>query len=171
MTRRPILFGALVSVALAVGALAPMPAMAEPINPLTATVDKAVAHPGDAVEVTVTFTNHSPWDVVFSYMSIIPTAPTAAGDVQYAFSSCAGQLSWCSIWAPDGHGVSVHHDVTIPPGGTREVRFTYHVAAGSPCGSGRSLAFYFYSYRETTNDAGFVTVYDPQPTTQIACAA
>jgi FtsP/CotA-like multicopper oxidase with cupredoxin domain len=171
MIRRPILFGALVSVALAVGALAPTPAMAEPINPLTASVDKAVAHPGDTVEVTVTFTNHDPWDVVFSYMSMIPTAPTAAGDVQYAFSSCAGQLSWCSIWAPDSHGVSVHHDVTIPPGGTREVRFSYQVAAGSPCGAGRTLAFYFYSYRETTNNATAGIIYDPMPTTSIACAA
>jgi hypothetical protein len=168
MKRRRILFAALACAALTLGVGWASPAHAWE-NPLSATVDKTEAQPGDTVEVTVRFTNVDPWDVVFSYMSIVPAAATENGDVDFGFTGCAGQISWCSI-SGTGHGASVHHDVLIPPGGTREVRFSYDIAEGSPCGEGRSIGFFFYTYRETTQNATDHILYDVVPSTAVSCS-
>jgi hypothetical protein len=56
----------------------------------------------------------------------------------------------------------------IAPGATRTVTIAYQVDADSPCGGGRAIAFFLYTYREST--AGFIgQIVDGPPATTVVC--
>jgi hypothetical protein len=171
MLRRPLLLSLAASLALTVGLVAgPVaPASADPVPVVVGSVDKTLAHPGETVTVTVTFTNPEAVPVTFSYLGVTKLAWVSGGLVEYSFTGCTGDLSWCLVVPPDNHTVSAHHSVTIAPGDTRTAAFTYEIAAGSPCGEGESLGLVVYSYRESSAGAEQANDYGKQLRTDVAC--
>jgi hypothetical protein len=154
MKRRHVC-AALAGLALVLGVTAGVagPAGAEysPVNPLTSSVDKAVAHPGETVTLTLTFTNPETVPVTFGYLSASPTFGTWYSGMQYGITSCTGQVSSCWLSNPSPPmGAYMNPSTSIAPGDSRTVTITYDVAAGTPCGGGRYIAFYFYTYRESS---------------------
>ena len=169
MTRRPILWRVMVAtIALAATALvATAPAGADTGDPVTFTVDAAEAQPGDTVTVTATFANPDAGDTTFAYMSISPTFPTWFYGTKYSFTSCTGQITWCSYLPINNAGVAVHPQAPIPAGQSRTATFTYDIAADSPCGPDQVASFFFYTYRETA--AGGTEQVVPGPVTNVVC--
>ena len=152
---------------LACGLISPTPALADdPVNPLSFTVDKTQAHPGDSVTITLTFTNPEAVDVTFSYASVNPY--WWSSNNLYGFSSCTGDVSWCWLYGPQHSGVEMTHDVTIAPQATRTATVTYDIAADSPCGDGRNIAFSLYTYRESSAGAADLMIWDG-PRTDVIC--
>jgi hypothetical protein len=122
--------------------------------PTRRTVSHTEVHPGDEVTVDVTFTNPETVDVVFSYLSVYPTWETAISDVQYAITSCTGEVNACSLQRNSfDHTAFMQHQVAIPPGATRSVEIVYQVPSTSPCGDGRAVGLVFYTYRESSAGA------------------
>jgi hypothetical protein len=144
----------LASVALAVGVVSAPAAGADPVNPLTASVDKAVAHPGETVTLTVTFTNPEAVPVTFSYLSATPVYATQVSGVDYAITSCTGQVNSCWNSTPEPWAAYTTLTAPVAPGATRTVDITFQVEPTSACGGGRNITFFFYTYREST--AGYI---------------
>jgi hypothetical protein len=164
------LSAALASLALAVGVVTgpAVPASADPVNPLTASVDKAVAHPGETVTLTVTFTNPEAVPVTFSYLSATPVYATQVSGVDYAMTSCTGQINSCWYSTPEPWAAYMNPTSPIAPGATRTVDITFQVEPTSACGGGRNITFFFYTYREST--AGFVgQIVNGPPGTEVVC--
>ncbi len=113
----------MVTLALGVGWVAPA-ASAEPVNPLTASVDNP-----EAVAVS------------FGYLSVNPTYGTWSSDLAWGMTSCTGQVQSCWFGHPQPWAAYMNPAAPIAPGASRTVTITYDVAPDSPCGSGRAIAF------------------------------
>ena len=169
MTRRPVLSAVVATIALAATALlaTASPAGAAPGDPVTFTVDATEAHPGDTVTVTATFADPDATDVAFSYLSISPNFVTWNAGTKYSFTSCTGQITWCSYLPINNAGVAVQLQAPIPAGQSRTATFTYDIAADSPCGPTQVASFFFYTYRETS--AGGTERVVQGPVTNVVC--
>jgi hypothetical protein len=55
----------------------------------------------------------------------------------------------------------------IAPGASRTVSITYQVDPASACGGGHTIAFFIYTYREST--AGFIGEIIGGPGTTVLC--
>jgi len=153
MKRRPILFVALASATLVlgtwVGPVSPASADAPPVTMSISTYD---AHPGDTVTITTVYTNPEAVPLTFSYMAVVPWVPTLFGNVEYTFTGCSGDVSWCAA-VEDGRASAVHHTAEVAPGATRSATFTLQIDEDSPCGYAVGIAFRTYHYRESSAGA------------------
>lgn len=167
MKRRPILFAALACTALVIGTLAgPVaPASADP-NPLTSSVDMYFAHPGETVTLTVTFTNHQAVPVTFSYLSVNPIYATWSSELEFAMTSCTGDVSSCWFGQPEPIAAFMNPTSPLAPGASRTVTITYDIAPDSPCG--QYIGFFFYIYRESS--AGNFADVPDGPDTMVLCS-
>jgi len=175
MSRRSILFALFASVTLAFGVLTAVPASADPVDPLTVSVDKSSAGPGETVTVEVTFTNPQAVDLTFSYLSFQPEWQSEVGDADFDLTSCTGDVSFCSVTgSPGGHSGYMTHDVVIEPADTRTATFTYQVDPEEDCeGLHMYVQYSFYTYYESSaGNVGQIVSHvlgDDLPATFIDC--
>ena len=145
MIRRSTLGALFTSLALVLGLVvgAP-PASADPPPPVTYQWDVTELHPGDTANLTITFTNPHPSDVVFVFMSINSAYPMVTGGTKYTWLGCTGDA---------GVGdCPTHPDVPIAPAATRTMTVSWRIDDDSPCGE--SIPFAWYSYVYWESDAG-----------------
>ncbi|HEX6467692.1 MAG TPA: hypothetical protein VF069_01255 [Streptosporangiaceae bacterium] len=141
MMVRRILFVMLMAVASALGVLSAEPAKA--VTVITASFDTEVAHPGDAVNLTITFTNPETVDVTFTYTNLIEEYDSITDGIKFSGTGCTGEISdSCN-----------HYTVPIAPGATRTMTWPFTIAPDSPCGENKELGLSVYNYRESTAGA------------------
>ena len=165
MRRSLILAATALALTLGLGLVGVPAAGADP-SPLTSSVDKIYAHPGDTVTLTVTFTNHQTVPVTFSYLSVNPIYATWSSDVEFAMTSCTGEIDACWFGQPEPLAAFIHPTSPIAPGDSRTATITYEIDAESPCG--HYIGFFFYIYRESS--AGAVADVPDGPDTMVECS-
>ncbi|GAA3074003.1 hypothetical protein GCM10010448_65750 [Streptomyces glomeratus] len=162
---------AVLAFVLAVFGLAPA-ASADPAPAtLTFATDSSTTTPGGTVNLSMTITNNKAYDIWFVYQTIDPTwLTTQRPDLKYSFTGCslatAAGSAPCSGTGPANLGGN--YGTTIPPGQSRTVTLTLHIAADSGCNG--NIGFYSYYYTEfsdSTNTSGG-PVYTPE--TRVLCA-
>ncbi|WP_162890113.1 hypothetical protein [Streptomyces olivoreticuli] len=123
------------------------PASAAPVEPMSITVDKTSATPGSTVNITLKFTNDQATNAQFVYQSIQPTyATTSDPAVKYAFTTCTGDTSSCTV--PTKQSGAAVFNAPVLPGASKTVTMSYQIAADSACGPSRRVEFYTYLYYE-----------------------
>jgi hypothetical protein len=153
MMVRRILFVMLMAVAPVLGVLSAEPARADSL--ITSSFDTEFAHPGDTVNLTVTFTNPETVDVTFAYLGVSQTWRSQIDGTKYSVTGCTGEISWCDINA-------LHFTAPIAPGATRTATLTYQIAPDSACAEYVHFEFFLYNYRESTAGAfGGIANYTP----------
>jgi hypothetical protein len=115
------------------------PASAYPPETITSHWDVSQAHPGDTVNLTVTFTNPEAVDVVFVYLNFIPRYDMIFTGVGWTYGACTGETTDCPI----------HPIVPVAPGATRTLTQSFHVGSNSACGGDATLVFRIYNYFES----------------------
>ncbi|MFJ6214754.1 hypothetical protein ACIQGZ_15685 [Streptomyces sp. NPDC092296] len=147
------------------------PAQAADAPPyLTLSVDRATAHPGDSVTVTVTFTNNQSSDVQFVFQSFQQTYQTmyaVAAGLKYTWTGCTDALG-----APcPAIGTVPAYAAPIHPGESRTATLTYLIEPDSGCGGGIEAGFYSYLYYEYAGGAGTEDGITYSGVTQVLCPA
>jgi hypothetical protein len=158
MIRRSTLGALFTSLALVLGLVVGTdPASADPPPFVTSQWDSTVAHPGDTVSLTTTYTNPEDADVVFVYLTINSVYDTITDGTHYSYVGCSGQASECPM----------HPYVPIAPGASRTMTTTWRIDDDSPCGASINLGFFYYLYWETAtgNDGGIASA----PTVTVLC--
>ncbi len=139
-------FGLSAVLALAAGLSGMVQPASAAAAPMTMSVDKASARPGDTVTVTLVFTNDQTTNAQFVYQSIQPTWNTSQDPgLKYAFDSCTGETVQCNAAQQSG---TLRYNVPVVPGATRTAKLTFKIAPDSACGPSRRIEFYSYLYYE-----------------------
>jgi len=116
------------------------PALADPPEVITAWFTPSEAHPGDTVEMTITFTNPEEVDVIFAYLGLAETYDSIFDNVDADYVGCTGDADPCFM----------HPNAPIAPSDSRTVTLTWSIDSASPCGPNIDLAYYVYAYRESS---------------------
>ncbi|MFJ4095177.1 hypothetical protein ACIPYS_26610 [Kitasatospora sp. NPDC089913] len=134
-------------------------AVADPPAPrFTMSVDRTTVAPGQAANVTVTFTNRESGPVNFLYATVTPDffVPAGSGVAPYAFTGCTA-ASWCG---PNQFGFS--YNLTAPqapvaPGESRTVTVSFRFAPDADCAWVTKVGFYlsyvYYEYDQGIHDS------------------
>jgi hypothetical protein len=89
---------------------------------------------------------------------------TEGNTVDFAFTGCTGDVTWCGIWDAPHHGASLHPTVAIAPGASRTVALTYRVASYTVCVVPANMRFYLYEYHETATGSAELFEFEAQMT-------